>query len=517
MSEEQLQKFDSSLPYIPAAIVDELPNENQPSLDPSCEELTGLKAFELEEIQETLRVDRSMHFPNMRGFHSSYDQTDRYRLRLVVEKISYRVETLEHIHSGKKLRADLGAIAPDRSKATWDSIALIICLAIQMALPIDRLRKLFGAIDAFSGASICRYMKLAAKKLLPIYIYLIEQFAEQVAVVSGDDSKTRVLKMEEKARAGFRESRESVDSMVAELEEKLGRVFPRKDGHGHKSQINVSHLHGLTDQHNPRSIIYLFRTHFGSVGDFLSRILSLCSSKAKRKIFQGDLSSSNFPNKLSGKRWITGVAGCSVHARRPFFRFKEEDDRLCDRMLELFAMISAIEKQIDSEGRTPTRTRDYRQRLANPIWQQIIALAHSVLEAEAKGKAKNLLHFLWPKGSKLYQGCQYVVKHREALTAYLNDYRLSANNNRAERLLRSEKILLVSCKFRYSEEGRVVFDILRSLVMTAVAASGDAKAYLCWVLKQSDDAIKANPHLYTPLAFHQMQMKSAPDLQATRS
>ena len=134
-----------------------------------------------------------------------------------------------------------------------------------MALPIDRLRKLFGAIDAFSGASICRYLKLAAKKLLPIYIYFIEQFAEQVEVVSGDDSKTRVLKMEEEARAGFRKKRESVDSMVAELEEKLGRVFPRKDGHGHKSQINVSHLHGLTDRHNPHSIIYLFRTHFGDL------------------------------------------------------------------------------------------------------------------------------------------------------------------------------------------------------------------------------------------------------------
>ena len=117
--------------------------------------------------------------------------------------------------------------------------------------------------------------------------------------------------------------------------------------------------------------------------------------------------------------------------------------------------------------------------MAKPVWDQIIALAYSVVDAEAKARANNKLHFLWPKKSHLYQGCKYIVKHRKALTAYLTDHRLDAGNNRAERLLRSERILLTSCKFRYSEKGRVVFDILRTLVMTASGACGDAKSYLC--------------------------------------
>ncbi|MBC7659233.1 MAG: transposase [Chitinophagaceae bacterium] len=249
----------------------------------------------------------------------------------------------------------------------------------------------------------------------------------------------------------------------------------------------------------------------------MSRILFLSSPKAKRKIFQGDLFSTNFPNKSIVAQWISGVAGCSSHARRPFFRYRGDDDGLCDRMLELFALLAATEKQIDKDGRSPARVLDYRQRLAKPVWDQIIALSQSVIEAEAKGKAKNRLHFLWPKKSHLYQGCKYMVKHRKALMAYLGDPRLSANNNRAERLLRSEKILLVACKFRYSEKGRVVFDILRILVMTASGACEDAKSYLCSVLKQPDEEIKARPDLYTPLAFHQMQSSSAPELQATGS
>lgn len=515
-SEDELSIFDRSLSYDPPLSF-EISSNDEEVIGSVSEDLTNFSAFEVEEKKVDMRVERNLHFPFVRGFHSTYDSTERYNIRFTLEKINYRVETLEHIHSGKKVRADLRAIGPDRSKATWDSIALLICLAIQMALPIDRLRKMFSSVAAYSGASICRYLELAANKLSPIYLLLTQQIADDVEVVSGDDTKTRVLQMEQEMKAGLIKGQHTDDSLIARLEKKLGRAFSRKDGHGHKSQLNVSHLHGLTDPSNPRSIIFLFRTHFGSVGDLLSRILSHASPKAKRKIFQGDLSSTNFPNKSIIARWIAGVAGCASHARRPFFRYRQDDDGLCDRMLELFALSAAIEKQIDKDGRSPARTLDYRQRLAMPVWDQIIALAYSVIDAEARARANNKLHFLWPKKSHLYQGCKYIVKHRKAITAYLTDHRLAAGNNRAERLLRSEKILLVSCKFRRSENGRVVFDILRTLVMTASGACGDAKSYLCWVLKQPDEEIKAQPHLYTPLAFHQMQSSSAPDLQATGS
>ena len=378
-------------------------------------------------------------------------------------------------------------------------------MAIQTALPIDRLRKLFKSVNAFSGSSISRYLLTAAYKLHPVYIYLCEQFAEHVRTVGGDDSKTRVLGMEREAKAGFVLDRSEIHGMIKAIEEKLGRVFPRKDGKGSKSQLNVSHIHGLIDQHNRRSIIYLFRTHFGSVGDLLSKILEMRPNQAKRITFQGDLSSTNFPNKSLIKRWIARFVGCAAHARRAFFRFRKDDDPLCDRMLELFSMVSAVETQIDSDGRTPKRILEYRKTMALPLWEKIIALAHSVLQAEKLRRPKNKLHFLWPKGSKLYQACQYIVCNRQQLTAYIFDYRLCADNNRAERLLRGEKILLVSCKFRLSEIGRVTFDILRSLSMTAHAACGDPKAYFAWALKQTDENIKDYPQLYTPLAFYQLK------------
>ena len=135
---------------------------------------------------------------------------------------------------------------------------------------------------------------------------------------------------------------------------------------------------------------------------------------------------------------------------------------------------------------------------------------------ESKGISKSRWHFLWPKGSHLYKGCQYIVKHQLELTRYIFDYRLDATNNLAERQLRGEKILIVACKFRKSEVGRVVFDILRTMVMTAQAACGNPKAYLSWILQQPEEDIKQCPHDYTPLAYYQKHAPcDASDVQTT--
>lgn len=312
--------------------------------------------------------------------------------------------------------------------------------------------------------------------------------------------------------------RQSRKAMFDAIEAKLGRAFPRKDGLGDKSQINVSHLHGRTLPHEARSTIFLFRTRFGSVGDLLTRILSLKKEGSHDPIvFQGDLSRTNLPEVSLLHRWVTYMAACTAHARRAFFRFRKDDDRLCDRMLELFAAISAVEHYLDQAGRRPQVVLKERQRLALPLWRQIIALAYSVLDAERKRKTKSRWHFLWPKSRDLYKGCQYIVKHQADLTRYIFDPRLAATNNAAERQLRSEKILLVACKFRKSEAGRTVFDILRTIVMTAQAACGNPKAYLNWVLAKPEEDIKKRPQDFTPFAYHQRQQAkhAASDLQTT--
>jgi hypothetical protein len=485
--------------------------------DQPNEEITGEPLARKEVIKETWRADRSAFAPGA-SLHSSYDLITRYETEIIIKERRIRVETVTDLYSGKSVRADLSSLGPERSKITWASIALLICLAIEAAMPFDRLWKvLFSTFGIFSTSSICRYFQLAAQKLVHIYLWLITELAHNALILAGDDSSTRCIEMEIKAMHGLQEDDDGLDSLVKLVAGKLGRSFPyKRDPNKPKSGIFVSHVHGRTVQDDPRSTIFIFRTHYGQYGNLLSRMLAMRPASASKVTIQGDLSSSNFPDPLLMVRWVARFVGCASHARRPLKRYEDDDPELTDRMLELFALISAAEQRIFACQRPPGRITELRMQMEKPVWDEIRNLAKSVIDAEKKKSAQNRPHRLWPKKSPLYKGCSYIVRHFPELTAYLEDHRLESSNNRSERLLRAEKMLLVSSKFRKSEVGRVSLDILRSLIMTARAAEVSPKAYLSWVLAQPEKDIKQNPQDYTPLAYR-TRIQSASSSQATGS
>ncbi|HYX37265.1 MAG TPA: transposase [Oligoflexus sp.] len=496
---------------------DEQQDTTSSSRGQANEELTGEPLARREVVEETWRADRSGFAPGA-SLHSSYDLITRYETEIVVKERRIRVETVTDLYSGKSVRADLSSLGPERSKITWASIALLICLAIEAAMPFDRLRKvLFSAFGIFSTSSICRYFQAAAQKLVHVYLWLITELAHNALILAGDDSSTRCIEMEIKATRGLQDGYDGLDPLVKLVAEKLGRSFSYKnDPKKPKGGIFVSHVHGRTVPADPRSTIYIYRTHYGHYGNLLSRMLAIRPASAPKVIIQGDLSPSNFPEPLLMVRWISRFIGCASHARRPFKRYEEDDPQFTDRMLELFTLISAAERSIFASPRQAAEIVRLRLLLEKPVWEEIRELALSVIDAEKRKSAQNRLHQLWPKKSPLYKGCSYIVRHFPELTAYLEDPRLESSNNRAERLLRAEKMLLVSAKFRKSEVGRVSLDILRSLIMTAKAAEASPKAYLSWVLAQPEKDIEKNPQDYTPLAYRR-RINSASSSQATGS
>ena len=497
-----------TLPPLESSEADPVTQVSEASEPKMCsranEELTGEPLAIHQIVHETWRADRSAFGPGA-SFHSSYDTIKRIETELIVKERRIRVETVTDLYSGKSVRADLSSLGPERSKITWSSMALIICLAIEAAIPFDRLRKvLYSAIGIFSTSSICRYFQLAGLKLAPIYLWLVVELSSKAIIFVGDDSHTRCLEMELLAAEGMQADHDGLDPLVKLVAEKLGRSFPYKnDPKKPKDGVFVSHVHGRTVQDDPDTTIYIYRTHYGHYGNLLSRMLALRPAYAPKVLIQGDLSSSNFPDPLLLIRWVTRFVGCGAHARRPFKRHHDDDPELTDRMLELFALLSAAEKRIFAVDRPPDKVVELRQKIEKPVWDEIIGLAKSVIEAEKRKSAQNCLHRLWPKKSPLYKGCSYIARHVPELTAYLYDARLDFTNNRAERLLRAEKILLVSSKFRKSEVGRVSLDILRSLIMTARAARISPKAYLSWALAHPDENIEKNPQDYTPLAYRE--------------
>lgn len=482
-----------------------------------CEELTAGSLATRVVSHEIMRADRSGFGPGA-SLHSSYDVVTRFETEIIVKERRIRVETVTDLHSGKSVRADLSSVGPERSKITWASLALLICLVIEAAMPFTRLQKaLYSAFGIFSTGSICRHFQAAARKLVHVYLWLVAELAAKALVLAGDDSYTRCIEMELNAVRGLQNKDDELDPLVKLVSEKLGRSFPyKRDQKKPKDGIFVSHVHGRTVPDDPRSTIYIYRTHYGHYGNLLSKMLAMRPASAPKLIIQGDLSPSNYPEPLLLLRWVTRFVGCAMHARRPFKRYEDDDPALCDRMLELFALLTAAEKGIFAAQRSEGEIVRLRQTLEKPIWEEIEKLAKSVMDAERKKSTESILHRLWPKKAPLYKGCRYIVKNFAELTAYLDDARLEYSNNRSERLLRGEKILLVSSKFRWSEVGRVSLDVLRSLVMTAKAAEVSPRAYFTWVLAQPENEIEKNPHDFTPLAYR-TRIHSAPQSQVTGS
>jgi hypothetical protein len=122
------------------------------------------------------------------------------------------------------------------------------------------------------------------------------------------------------------------------------------------------------------------------------------------------------------------------------------------------------------------------------LWNDILGLAKRMADK-------------WSKATRLGTGARYIIKHFEALTAYLDDPRLEPTNNLRERMLRVEKLIEGSSMFRRSLEGRFVLDIVRTVLQTAVAAGVPVHEYLVSVLRTNDHDLEAHPDRFTPRAW----------------
>jgi transposase len=218
-------------------------------------------------------------------------------------------------------------------------------------------------------------------------------------------------------------------------------------------------------------------------------------SPAKKAVtIVSDLATTNLVSAELYRKFDITHAGCGAHARRPYWRLKDRDQRLCYWMLSAFLVLEQIEDRIDELGRTRARIMRYRQRYSRKVWQAILKRCEAVLRGET------VYGHFWPKTSELYGACDYIVKHYKKLTRFVDDPRLPSNNNLSERVLRWDKIMQDASKFRLTEAGRLHVDILRTIVHTCSAAGVELKDYLLFVFLNRN-AINDDPRQFTPYAY----------------
>lgn len=444
--------------------------------------------------QSRLAVNKVQNFENPRGLHSVADTRTRHEFGVTTKTITFEVETVTDPRTGKSVTASTDDIGPPNSQATWTGIANTIIAVIGYAIPINRLALMLKAsCPYFTSTRLCFYLKMSAEFFEPIYSCLGGQIPD-VDVIQGDDAKGRVIEINKALKDGGELGEPPEGSLVAKVAAIFGRVFFRKDGKGPKRSLNVSVVIGKTQNNDPRSYIFFFRSHLGTLGDLLTKMLETRSPKKKDLTILTDLATTNLVSTEIYNKFNITHAGCGPHARRPFWRHKEKDQRLCYWMLSAFLVLEQIEDRIDDLGRNRGRILRYRGRYSRKVWAAILKRCEAVMRGET------VYGHFWPKTSELYIACQYIVNHYKKLTRYLDDPRLPSNNNLSERVLRWDKIMQDGSKFRLTEAGRLHVDILRTIVHTCSAARVDLRNYLLFVFKNRA-AIAIDPEQFTPYAY----------------
>lgn len=433
--------------------------------------------------------DRLSYFGKTKGLHSSYDKTTRYEINLEVVEHQLRVETVTDWDTGKSLRADTLQFGPPNTQMTWSALNHFIQMPLSFAMPYHRYAAILGI---FSDSQIYSAISNVTQEIFfPIYMHLGINISE-ASKVQMDDSPTQVLKFREKIQNN--DYQVTKHSMIEELNNEFGLFFPLKKKLENKKKINISVLFAEFASQGP-TIFY--RTHVGSCGNLLSKILENRSPKKKGLLIQGDSSSENNIDAVLSMLESIQV-GCGAHARRPFWRHRDDDDSLCDYMLYAFGLLAKVEDLILTKGGSASVTLKLRQKYSKKIWVAIKNKCESVVAA--KKLKSNLGHFIWTKSSHFGIACNYIIKHYTELTVYLSHPELEWTNNICERLLRGEKLLLNASKFRKTELGRITLDILRTMVMTCRMNNVPLDQYMEF-LYRNKNSLEEDPQNFTPQAF----------------
>ncbi|MCP4037008.1 MAG: IS66 family transposase [bacterium] len=184
-----------------------------------------------------------------------------------------------------------------------------------------------------------------------------------------------------------------------------------------------------------------------------------------------------------GPEGATEVA-CWSHVRRKFDEAEKTEPALAAEAIERIGAIYGIEREAKRLELDDDARRQLRQ-------QHSVALVNELFAWMAKTQSEVL-----PKGP-MGQALAYALKLEAALRCFLDDGRLEADNNAAERALRAVAVGRKNWLFFQTEGGGDTAVVLLSLVMTAKAAGIDPRTYLRDVLlriARETDVAKLTPH-----------------------
>lgn len=169
-------------------------------------------------------------------------------------------------------------------------------------------------------------------------------------------------------------------------------------------------------------------------------------------------------------------AACWAHARRKYFEIHKQQDllpgTLAHQALQRIARIYAVESEV--RGHSAELRRSQRQLRTRPVLEEMHVWLHAALgQISAK--------------SPMALAIGYSLSNWRALTRFLDDGRIEADNNIAERALRGVAIGRKNYLHFGSDGGGHTAAVIYTLIGTAKLCSINPQAYLRYVLERIAD------------------------------
>ena len=180
-------------------------------------------------------------------------------------------------------------------------------------------------------------------------------------------------------------------------------------------------------------------------------------------------------NSVAKKEGVTQL-GCWAHARRKFAEILSSgvsgtrSKELAEEVVSLMAKLYGIEKVI--KEKPPDEKRRYRQEKAKPIVEKIRSWMEEHFFAAQK------------LGGAIARAFVYLNNQFAKLTVYLEDGRLTIDNNRAENHIRPIALGRKNWLFATSTRGAEALANWYSVIETAKANGVEPYAYLCHLLTE---------------------------------
>jgi transposase len=387
---------------------------------------------------------------------------------VVVEYTPAKIEVIEYLREKVACRPCQAEVtlAPGPAQRLIDGASpgpqMLAALTVNKAvdgLPLNRTQKRF----ARSGVdlpiqTLNRWEGFAHQLLLPL-IERLRTHVQQADTINLDDTGLRVLQAKKKG-----------GSFKGHIWVFVARRYD-PGGDLQKTQELVFYTYAKTwEAHHPE------------------QFLAGCTAVLQGDAYRGyERIASEYRGDAIGKL----LAGCCMHARRPFIQALDAEDPAASYFVERFQTLYRIEATAKADNLTADGRLALRKQHSVPVLQQM----------HERAQALSLLPLCKP----MKIGVTYLlIQYSKLIVPFTEDGRLEIDNGSAERHLRRVASGRKAWLFAGSESGANRFAGTLSLVSSAQAAGLDPGTYIAdvltkishWPNKRLDDLL---PHRYKAL------------------